>query len=205
MRGSVQARLSNRRTRMESSTQAAASGLELDGGYQGQQFRPGDEGYDAARAIYNAMIDKRPALIARPAGTADVVDAVNLAREKGLPVAVRCGGHGVAGTAACDDGLLIDLRGMKGVHVDQKRKVARAWRDWVEQGPGSVCAALGILLAPPEPFVPPEVQGTPVLGILAMYAGDAGEGAEVLRPLKEDIGPPVIDLIDRIPYTAFQA
>src|SRR5437763_8870652 len=327
MRGSVQARLSNRRTRMESSTQAAASGLELDGGYQGQQFRPGDEGYDAARAIYNAMIDKRPALIARPAGTADVVDAVNLAREKGLPVAVRCGGHGVAGTAACDDGLLIDLRGMKGVHVDQKRKVARAnagtlwgefdretqvfglhttggrmtttgvggftlgggyawtstkyglacdnlisaevvtadgrvvtasedenpellwglrgaganfgvvtsyefklyelgpivmagmvvhpiqnagevaraWRDWVEQAPEAVCTALGVLLAPPEPFVPPEVQGTPVLGILAMYAGDADEGAEGLRPPKGDLGPPAVDLIDRIPYTAFQA
>jgi FAD/FMN-containing dehydrogenase len=310
---------------MESPLPTAQDGLELDA-LQGQQFRPGDDGYDGARAVYNAMIDKRPALIARCSGVADVVDAVNLARGRGLPLAVRCGGHSVAGKGVCDDGILIDLSGMKGVHVDPTARVARAnagvlwgefdretqlfglatpggrmtttgvggftlgggyawispqhglacdnlisaqvvtaegrvvnagedenadllwglrggggnfgvvtsyefrlhelgpivmggmvvhpiegavdvaraWRDWVESAPEAVCSALGILLAPPEPFVPPEVQGTPVMAILAMYAGDPGDGEEVLRPLKE-IGPPAVDLLERIPYTAFQA
>jgi FAD binding domain/Berberine and berberine like len=312
---------------MESSATAASTALELEAGFLGQQFRPGDDGYDDARAIYNAMIDKRPALVARCAGVSDVIAAVNLAREQRLPLAVRCGGHSVAGKGVCDGGVLIDLSGMKGVHVDagarlaranagvlwgefdretqlfglataggrmtttgvggftlgggyawistkhglacdnlvsaqvvtadgrvvvasedenadllwglrggggnfgvvtsyefrlhdlgpivmaglavhpieSARDIARAWRDWVETAPEAVCTALGILRAPPEPFVPPEVQGMPVLGVLAMYAGDPDEGEEVLRPLKQDIGPPAVDLIARIPYTAFQA
>src|SRR5215218_4933404 len=111
---------------MESSATSATTALELEAAFQGQQFRPGDEGYDGARAVYNAMIDKRPALIARCTGVADVVDAVNLAREKRLPLAVRCGGHSVAGNGVCDDGILVDLSGMKGVQVDAKRRTARA-------------------------------------------------------------------------------
>jgi FAD/FMN-containing dehydrogenase len=312
---------------METSAMSASSALELEAAFQGQRFAPGDDGYDAARAVYNGMIDKRPALIARCSGVADVIDAVNLARSRKLPLAVRCGGHSVAGNGVCDDGVVIDLSGMKGVHVDpaarvaranagvlwgefdretqlfglatpggrmtttgvggftlgggyawlstkhglacdnlisaqvvtadghvvtasedenpdllwglrggggnfgvatsyefalhelgpivmagmavhpidNARDVARAWRDWIESAPEAVCSGLGILLAPPEPFVPPEVQGKPVLGILVMYAGDPDEGEAVLRPLKQDIGPPAVDLIDRIPYTAFQA
>jgi FAD/FMN-containing dehydrogenase len=84
------------------------------------------------------------------------------------------------------------------------REITRAWRDWAEGAPEAVGTALAILRAPPEPFVPPELQGNPVLGVLAMYAGDPDEGEEVLRPLKQDIGPPAVDLIDRIPYVAFQ-
>jgi hypothetical protein len=311
---------------MEGSATAAA-GVELDAGFAGQQYRPGDEGYDAARAIYNAMVDKRPALIARCSGVADVIDAVKLARERGLLLAVRCGGHSVAGKGAVDDGVLIDLAGMKGVHVDPTNRVARvnggvvwgefdretqlfglatpggrvtttgvggftlgggyawistkhglacdnlisaqvvtadgrvvtaseaensdllwglrggggnfgavtsyefrlhelgptvmaglvvhppdsagevarAWRDWVESAPETVCSGIAFVRAPEAPFVPPEMQGTPILGILAMYAGDADEGEQILRPLKQEIGPPAVDLIDRIPYTAFQA
>jgi FAD/FMN-containing dehydrogenase len=307
-------------------TTATTAALELGDEFQGAQFRPGDVGYDDARAIYNAMVDKRPALIARCSGVADVIEAVALARESGLPLAVRCGGHSVAGKGVCDDGVLIDLSGMKGVYVDPKarlaranagvlwgefdretqlfglataggrmtttgvggftlgggyawistkhglacdnlvsaqvvtadgrvvtasedenadllwglrggggnfgvvtsyefrlhelgpivmaglamhaidgaRDVARAWRDWVEQAPEEVCTGLGILLAPPEPFVPPELHGRPVLAVLAMYAGGADEGERVLSPLKREIGPPAVDLIDRIPYTAFQ-
>jgi FAD/FMN-containing dehydrogenase len=312
---------------MQDSAAATTAALELDGAFQGRQIRPGDADYDDARAVYNGMIDKRPALIARCSGVADVVDAVRLAREQKLPLAVRCGGHSVAGKGVVDDGVLIDLSGMKGVHVDtaakiarvnggalwgevdretqlfglataggrmtttgvggftlgggyawistkyglacdnllsaqvvtadgrivtasedenadllwalrggggnfgvvtsyefrlhdlgptvmgglaihpidSARDVARAWRDWVEAAPEAVCTGLAVLLAPPEPFIPPELQGKPALAVIAMYAGDADEGAEVLRPLKEDIGPPVADLIDRIPYTAFQA
>jgi FAD/FMN-containing dehydrogenase len=87
---------------------------------------PDDPGYDEARRVWNAMIDKRPGLIARPRSADDVVAAVDHARERGLPVAVRCGGHSVAGKGVCDHGLLVDLSLMKGVRVDPVRRTARA-------------------------------------------------------------------------------
>ncbi len=92
----------------------------------GELVRPGGDGYDDARAIFNAMIDKRPALIARCAGAADVVHAVNFARDNALLVAVRGGGHNVAGNAVCDGGLMIDLSPMKAVRVDKTARTARA-------------------------------------------------------------------------------
>jgi len=94
-------------------------------GFRGALLRAGDEGYDQARAIWNALIDKRPALIARCSGTADVVQAVNFAREHNLLLSVRGGGHNVAGKAICDDGLMIDLSPMKGIHVDAHRRRVR--------------------------------------------------------------------------------
>ena len=93
---------------------------------RGGHLLPGDDGYDAARKIYNAMIDNRPGIIARCAGVADVIDAVNFARNNGLLVSVRGGGHNVSGNAVCDGGLMIDLSPMKGVHVDLETKTARA-------------------------------------------------------------------------------
>src|SRR3954452_7140853 len=112
---------------MDGSAAATTTGaIELDAAFQGQQFRPGDDGYDDARAVYNGMVDKRPGLVARCSGVADVIEAVKVARERGLPLAVRCGGHNVAGNAVCNDGIQIDLRGMKGVHVDPVAKTARA-------------------------------------------------------------------------------
>src|SRR5262249_8965944 len=101
---------------------------------RGQLLRPGETGYDAARAIWNAMIDKRPAMIARCAGAADVIRSVNFARSHGLVLSVRGGGHNVAGNAVCDGGLMIDLSPMRGVRVDARRRTARAdggctWRD----------------------------------------------------------------------------
>ena len=102
---------------------------------RGALLRPGDDGYEAARTIWNAMIDKRPALIVRCAGVADVIQAVNFARTHDLLVAVRGGGHNVAGNAVCDGGLMIDLSPMKSVHVDPVRRTARAepgatWREF---------------------------------------------------------------------------
>ncbi len=92
----------------------------------GQLLRPEDTGYDTARQVWNAMIDRRPALIARCAGAADVAAAVGFAREHGLPLAVRGGGHGVAGKAVCDDGLMIDLSPMKSIRIDPVARTARA-------------------------------------------------------------------------------
>ena len=98
----------------------------LRAGLLGQLLRPGEAGYEEARKIHNGMIDKRPAMIARCLGVADIVDAVNLARSADLEVAVRGGGHNVAGNAVCDGGLMIDLSLMKGIHVDAKARTARA-------------------------------------------------------------------------------
>jgi FAD/FMN-containing dehydrogenase len=92
----------------------------------GSVIDPGDEGYDAARAIWNGAIDRRPACVARCTGVADVVAAVRFARERDLLVAVRAGGHGVGGHAICDGGLVIDLSPMKGIRVDPVARTARA-------------------------------------------------------------------------------
>ena len=104
-------------------------------GLRGELLRPGDSGYDDARKIWNGMIDKRPALIARCAGVADVIHSVNFAQANNLVVAVRGGGHNVAGNAVCDGGLVIDLSRMKSVRVDPARRMARAepgvtWREF---------------------------------------------------------------------------
>src|SRR2546426_4936739 len=82
----------------------------------------GDAGYDEARTIWNRMIDRRPALIARCAGTDDVVTALRFAREHGLLISVRGGGHNATGTAVCAGGLMIDLSPMKSARVDPRRR-----------------------------------------------------------------------------------
>ncbi len=97
---------------------------ELKGGFQGEILLPSDGAYESARKIWNAMIDKRPAVIARCATTSDVVRGVNFARDNGLLLAVRGGGHNIAGNAMCDDGIVIDLSQMKAASVDpDKRRV----------------------------------------------------------------------------------
>lgn len=300
--------------------------LELAPGFKGEVIRPGQPGYDDARSIINGMIDKHPALIVRPTGAADVIDAVNLAREHGLPVGIRCGGHSVAGNGVCEGGIQIDLSSLKGVHVDPSARraraeagvlwgefdretqlfglatpggrvtttgiggftlgggygwlspkyglacdnllsadvvtadgtlvraseqenfdllwglrggssnfgvvtsfefqlhpvgptvlggllihmldgagaVLRAYRDFVESAPEDLVTALAIVQAPPLPVTPPELVGTPVVGIAVFYAGDVAKGESVIRGLRQ-IGPPPIDLVEPMPYTAFQA
>lgn len=106
------------------------SGLgELRGRLRGSLLQPGDPAYDEARKIWNAMIDKRPAIIVRCAGAADVRTAVNFAREQGMPLAVRGGGHNIAGSALVNNGLVIDLSAMRSVQVAPHRM-----RAWVEGG-----------------------------------------------------------------------
>jgi FAD/FMN-containing dehydrogenase len=96
------------------------------GRLRGELLRPEDPGYEEARLLWNGLIDKRPALIARCAGVGDVIDSVNFARENDMLLAVRGGGHNVAGYAVCDGGLVIDLSPMKGVRVDPQRRIVRA-------------------------------------------------------------------------------
>jgi FAD/FMN-containing dehydrogenase len=98
---------------------------ELDG-IAGAVLMPSDGGYDEARQSFNGMIDKRPSVIVQCRSTADVVAAVRAARAAGLPIAVRGGGHSVAGHSVADGALVVDLRYMRGVDVDPKRRVARA-------------------------------------------------------------------------------
>ena len=107
-------------------TQTATAFDELAESFSGELLLPTSPGYDTARRIWNGAIDRRPACIARCTGVADVVAAVRFARERDLLVAVRSGGHGVAGHALCDDGLVIDLSPMKGIRVDPESRTARA-------------------------------------------------------------------------------
>src|SRR5690606_27499671 len=98
---------------------------ELRDAMLGEVIVPGDPGYDEARRVWNGVIDRYPAVIARCIGTSDVVEAVNAARRHRIEVSIRGGGHQVAGTAVCDDGLVIDLSMMRGVHVDPDRRTAQ--------------------------------------------------------------------------------
>jgi FAD/FMN-containing dehydrogenase len=95
-------------------------------GFRGRLINPGHADYDTARAVWNGAIDRRPRLIARCIGTADVVAALRYARDHSLEIAIRGGGHNVAGTAVCDDGIVIDLSAMRAVRVDPVNRTAWA-------------------------------------------------------------------------------
>ena len=97
----------------------------LSGTLRGEVLLPGGASYDEARTIWNAMVDRRPGLIVRCMGSADVVRAVNFVRQHGLLTAVRSGGHNIAGSAVCDGGVMIDLSQMKSVRVDPDRGTVR--------------------------------------------------------------------------------
>ena len=303
-------------------------GLSLSSEFRGRTIRPGDADYDTVRAVYNGSIDRRPALIVRPTGAADVMDAVNYAREAGLPLAVRCGGHSVAGTSTTEGGLLIDLSSLKGVNVDAARGTAlaqggvlwgeydretqlrgratpggrvtttgvggftlgggygwlsrkhgltcdnlvaadvvtangslihvsedehpdllwalrgaganfgvvtayelrlhqipplllsgmlvapnrdaealvRAYRDFTLTAPEEVVSGVATILAPPADFVPPELVGAPVVGVILAYVGDATEAVEALAPLRAVFAEAGgMDLVQPMPYTVLQA
>jgi FAD/FMN-containing dehydrogenase len=298
----------------------------IRGRFTGDLLEPGDDGYDEARTVFNAMIDRSPRLIVRCSGAADVVAGVLLARETGLPLAVKGGGHGVNGHAVCDDGIMLDLSPMKRISVDPSAKTAiaeagvnwgefdaattahglattggrvtttgiagltlgtgsgwlerlhgytadnlisadvvtadgrlvhasehenadlfwglrggggnfgvvvkfeyrlhdipplvlggmllwpadrrgevlRFYRDFIAGGvPDELSGGVGFLTAPPAPFVPAEMQGQHVVGVIAVAFADPERGEEILRPLRE-FGPPVVDIVEPMPYTAVQ-
>lgn len=307
-------------------TETSLPVLELDPSFRGVVIRPNDADYDTARAVYNASIDRRPAVILRPTGVADVADAVNFARDARLPLTVRCGGHAVAGTSANEAGVLLDLSSLKGTEVNPSRgtaiaqagvlwgeydrdtamrgvatpggrvtttgiggftlgggygwlspkygltcdnlvaadvvtadgrlvhvsetenadllwglrgaganfgvvvnyelrvhpmpplilagmlvvpngdganEIARAYRDELDRAPEEVVAAMATILAPPEDFVPSELVGTPVLGLVLAYIGAPEDALEALAPFRR-IAAGGLDLIQPMPYTTLQ-
>lgn len=111
---------------MGSTSFVDGAAARLAAGFKGQVLRPVDLGYEEARKVHNGLVDKRPALIARCQDASDVVAALDVARELGLEVAVRGGGHNVAGRATIDGGVMIDLSPMRGVVVDPKARTVRA-------------------------------------------------------------------------------
>jgi FAD/FMN-containing dehydrogenase len=111
---------------MSSTTSAQLDTSTLETQVRGELIRSGDEGYDEARAVYNAMIDRRPAVIARATDVADVVSVVNFAREAGAELAVRCGGHNVAGFGTVDSGVVLDLSPMTGIRVEPEARIVTA-------------------------------------------------------------------------------
>ena len=107
-------------------TQAVSGGIqELRAAMDGPVIAPGDSDFDERRQVFNAEIDRRPSVIARCASTADVVAAISFAREHQLELSVRGGAHGIAGTAICDDGLMVDLSPLNAVTVDPTTQRAR--------------------------------------------------------------------------------
>jgi FAD/FMN-containing dehydrogenase len=109
-----------------STTLNSALVAELNGQVSGSVLGPQDAGYDAARAVHNGLVDRRPALIVRCRTTSDVVAALAFARRAGLEVSVRGGGHNVAGRAVTEGGVMIDLAEMKGIAIDPGRATATA-------------------------------------------------------------------------------
>jgi FAD/FMN-containing dehydrogenase len=110
---------------MTQPTLDASAVVAFRGAFAGQIVEPADPDYDAARIVWNGMIDRRPALIAKCTGPGDVISAIKFAQDQDLIVAVRAGGHSVGGFSTCDGGILIDLSGMRGARVNPERRVAR--------------------------------------------------------------------------------
>jgi FAD/FMN-containing dehydrogenase len=137
---------------------------ELKRSFSGEVLTAADPGYDKARTIWNAMVDRRPAIIARCASTDDVVASVNVARLHDLQVSVRCGGHGVTGKALVDGGLAIDLTRMRRVDVDIERSVAKV------QG-GCLLGDVDAATAPHGRIVPAGIVSETGVGGLALGGG----------------------------------
>lgn len=292
----------------------------------GEVIQPGDDDYDAARAVYNAIHDRHPAAVVQASDVGDVMATVDHARSRGLALAVRGGGHSIAGFSTCDGGIVLDLGSMKGVRVDPDRRtvrvepgltwgdlnhathafglavtggivsttgisgltlgggmghlarrcglscdnlisadvvladgtflscnedheadlfwalrggggnfgivtefefranavgpqvvagpvfwpieetprVLRFYRDWIADAPNELMTAVGQRRARPLPFLPPDLVGKRLVGILACYSGLVEDGERILRPLKQ-FGSPVLDLCVPKPFLLHQA
>jgi FAD/FMN-containing dehydrogenase len=292
-------------------------------GFDGDVIAATDEGYDAARSVWNGTVDAHPALIARCRSVDDIVAGVAIARAAGCDLAVRAGGHSVAGLSVCDDGVVLDLRAMNAVAVDPERRTAtvgagatwaeldsataahglgctgglisttgvagltlgggigwlqrkhglscdnliaadivtaegevvrtseterpkllwglrggggnfgvvsqfefrlhpvstvlgglmlftlaqardllKAFRDWAPDAPDDASMLIAIMTAPPEPFVPTELVGQPVMGLVGCWCGDLEAGLAAIAPFRA-LGP-AVDVFGPMPYVALQ-
>jgi FAD binding domain/Berberine and berberine like len=299
---------------------------ELERTFNGRLVRPGDSTYDEHRRVWNGSIDRSPSWIARCCGRRDVTAVVEFARETGVSLAVRSGGHSFPGLSTCDGGIVADLALMKGIRVDPQRRTARAqagvligeldratqpfglaapagivthtglsgltlgggigwlmrkhgltidrltevelitaegelvrasedenadlfwgvrggggnfgivtefefrlaqvdpillagpvfwpiedsprllrfYRDWIAEAPDDLMTIVVHRKAPPLPFVPPELHGELVVGVVCCYAGPVEEGERVVRPLRR-FASPVLDLLEPKPFVDHQA
>ena len=137
---------------------------QLTARFKGDVIDPDQPGYEAARVVWNAMVDRRPGLILRCTSTDDVVAAVDVARANGLSPSVRCGGHSVWGAAVSDGGLTIDLRGMREVTVDPERRLVHA-------GGGCQLGDVDAATAPHGLIVPAGIMSETGLAGLALGGG----------------------------------
>src|SRR5439155_1290941 len=157
---------------------------ELQAGFRGQIVGRDDPPYDEHRKIWNGSIDRRPALIARCAGVADVMAAVKFAGQHGLPVAVRSGGHSFPGLSMADDAFEFDLAAVGPTvlagpifwKMEDSPEVLRFYRDWVADAPDELMTIVVHRKAPPLPFVPEELHGQPVVMVIPCWIGDLDEG-----------------------------
>jgi FAD binding domain len=172
-------------------------------GFQGELLRPQDAGYGEARRLWNGAIDKRPAVIARCIGAADVMVGISYARSSGLPLAVRGGGHNVAGTASCDGGIVLDLSPMKELRIDPTTRTAWAQPGLLWGELDQATQALGLATTGGI------VTHTGVAGLT--LGGDIGwlmrkHGLtcdNLLEPLRR-LAAPLLDLVTVKPYSAHQ-
>jgi FAD/FMN-containing dehydrogenase len=155
------------RSGADSSSLPVAAVTQLASALRGRLIGAGDPDYNTARQVWNAMIDRRPALIARCTGAADVLAAVRFAARHDIALSIRGGGHNIAGSALCEGGLVIDLSAMRGVRVD-----TLARRAWVQAG-----ALLGDVDHETQAFglaVPTGINST--TGIAALHSAAASDG-----------------------------
>jgi len=299
---------------------------EFKASARGELIGPDDEAYEAARKVYNGMIDKCPRLIERCADVADVIGAVNFARENDLLLAIRGGGHNGGGLGVCDDGLVIDLSAMQGIrvdpkartvrveggctwgkvdhathafglvtpsgiisttgvggltlgggighltrkyglaidnllevdmvladgrfvtanadenedlfwavrggggnfgvvtsflfevhplstvyagpmlwHVEQAEEVMRWYRDFIEQAAEDINGFFAFLVVPPGPPFPEHLHGKTMCGIVWCYTGSMDEAEAAFRPIRQELGPPALDLVGPLPYPMLQS
>src|SRR5204862_21237 len=174
---------------------------ELREAVRGDVVTPPDADYDDARGVWNGAHDGRPAVIARCMGAADVIASVGFARSNDLEMAVRGGGHSLAGFSTCDDGIVIDLSQMNEVRVDPeaRRAYVGGGAVWADVDP----AVVTLTTVPPLPAIPEEWHGKKVVALLAVSAGPLEEGEKLVESLGA-VAEPIVDLLGPMPCHVIQ-
>lgn len=188
---------------------------ELQSRLRGSVLRPSDPEYDDARSIWNGMVDRRPTLIVRCEGAADVIATLGFARKYAIEFTVRAGGHNVAGRALCDGivtafefklhevGPNVMVAQMFYRHEDAAAAL-RTYRDFMTDAPDEVsCFGLFVQVPPVAPF-PEDQHGRPSIALVACYAGDLDDGRKALESLAS-FGDPMLRVLDPMPYAVLQS